>query len=61
MSCVVPNISFTHISGNLDDIKGGTHGHPSTKVKDVCDHFWKIYGTVAQEEAKNNKDRLTAA
>ena len=31
------------------------------KSKDMCQHFWDIYDRVAQEEVKNNKDRLTSA
>ena len=31
------------------------------KFKDMCDHFWNIYGRATQEEALDNKNRDTTA
>jgi hypothetical protein len=35
--------------------------NPNMKFKDMADNFWATYGTVTEEEVKDNKDRLTTA
>ena len=34
-------------------------GNPNMKFKDICDHFWAIYGKATPEEVKDNRYRLT--
>ena len=62
MNCELCKLFLSLLSPELQrTFKEEMMSNPDMKIKDMCDHFWNTYKRVTGEEAKENKDMLTAA